>query len=532
MPIDAKTRSGNDEWVPPALIALFAALIVLPRLGTYGLWADEGFSVSTSLRSWSELLNLSLTKESNGALYAAILKVWSIGGTSEFWLRLPSAISFIATASMTWFLGRRLHSAAAGAAAGVLVSLHGTLIEYGQNIRFYAPVTAVGVAFVLAIHRLIEQRTTGRVWAVAVLGVCLPLLHLVAGTLLFGAAVMFVLVARESPKIGSKRIVSFPMALVSLLPGFAVMMLVAALVSSRNEGQSINQPLGVAAVVDVIYSLTGSGGIAGAIGYAIVGLLAAVVVRSTVRQRMAGDGNWFDPLVPWVILVTALAAVSVGSLATNLMVGRYVLFLVPFLALLVCIGAATAASALFRRSRTSRRRLGGVVLPAAGPPPWSGKRVIGVGVVVSMLVVGTGGASLGSFRWLNNGDREEWRPLATSLLGDAKPADAVLFANDSIRLFVEYQLRQHPEQRSTAPEPVFPPYAWGKYRTGDQQYIPFTAVDVRSAMKSHATVWLVVERPLVEQPFAGLTETLVAFTPSETRSFGAAGTLYRFDRAA
>ncbi len=529
MHIGRNEQRGNDEWVPPALIAIFASLLVLPRLGTYGLWADEGFSVSTSLRPWGEFFKLSFEKETNGFLYAAFLKLWSVGGTSEFWLRLPSALSFIATAALTWFLGRRLHSSAAGATAGVIVSLHGTLLEYGQNIRFYAPVTTAAVGFVICVHRLIERRSKGRVFAVTVLGVCLPLLHLVAGTLLFGAGVVMVLIARKSQSFGAPRIVPVSVTLVSLIPGTVVMAGVAALVSSRNEGQSINQPLGVAAIVDVVYSLTGSAGIAGALGYGIVGLLAAFVLRTTVAQRETAEGAWFDSLIPWVLIIVSMAIVTVGSLVTTLMVGRYVLFLVPFLALAVSIGGVTAVSVLLRRSGSTLRRLGGVVLPAAGPPPWSGKRVVGVGAVLAIVVGGGIGGSLGAVKWLTKSDREQWKPLATSLLDDSKSSDAVLFANDSIRLFVEYELRNHPEKLGTAPQPSFPSQRWGRYRTGDQKYVPFSAADFRTAIRTHKTVWLVVERPLVERPFAGLTETLNAFTPTQTRSFGRAGTLYRFD---
>jgi 4-amino-4-deoxy-L-arabinose transferase-like glycosyltransferase len=521
---------ANDGWVPPALLAMLASIVVLPRLGSFGLWADEGFSVSTSLRSWSELAHLSVTKESNGVLYAAFLKLWAIGGISEFWLRLPSALAFVVTASLTWFLGRRLHSSTAGVCAGVLVCLHGSLLEYGQNVRFYAPVVMTGVAFVLCVHRLCEYRTPGRFAAVSILGVCLPLLHLVAGLLLFAAAVVLLMCSRV------RKVSSLVTSLLCLVPGVVIMGVVGALVSSRNEGQSINQPLGIAAAFDVVYSLTGSAGKLGAVAYALLSVLALVTLRtsfqrSSIQRSSIQRSSRFDSLVVWIVLVVCLTGVTAGSLVTTLMVGRYVLFLVPFLAVAVSIGVTTAITGLAERSSSTQRRLGGVVLPLTGPQPWSGSRVIRVGAVSLVVLLGVVGSVAGAVNWLTMSDREQWRPLAAAMLADSKTADGVLFANDSIRLFVEYELRRRPERLATVPQPVFPQAKWGDYRTGDQQYLPFTEDDFRKAIATYPTVWLVVERPLVDKPFPALTKVLSAYMPTQTRSFGRSGTLYRFDRS-
>jgi 4-amino-4-deoxy-L-arabinose transferase-like glycosyltransferase len=514
------SSTARDAWVSPLLVAGLAMVLVFPRLGTFGLWSDEGFSVSTSLRPWGDLLRLSLEKETNGALYAWFLKLWAAGGTSEAWLRIPSAIAFVVTAGLTCVLGRRLHSSTAGAVAGVAVCVHGSLLQYGQNIRFYAPVTAVGVAFALCCHRLLDEKSKGKIIGLMALGLCLPLLHLVAGTLLVGAAVLFLI---------ERKRMSLWVSAVVLLPGLIVLAGVALLVSSRNEGQSINQPLGVAAVVDVLYSLTGSNGILGALSYGMVGLVAFVAIPRTARGRRS-----IDIYLPWVFVCTSMALIGVGSLFTTLMVGRYVLFLVPLFVLGVAIGLTdlamdTVSSLVLRGRPIPQRRLGGVVLPAAGPQPWSGTRLLANVGLSLVIVVGAVGAASGGVRWLVRSESEDWRPLAAELLSKSKSDDAVLFANDSIRLFVEYQLRQHPEQLSTAPVPVFPSQPWGQYRTGDQRYVPFQFDDVERALARYGRVWLVVERPLVDAELDGLVHVSRRRTPAVIKTFGRAGTLYRFD---
>jgi hypothetical protein len=520
-----RSKTHRDAWVPPALIAVLASLLVLPRLGSVGLWADEGFSVSTSMRPWGDLFRLSIEQETNGALYACFLKVWAAGGTSEGWLRLPSALAFVITAGLTCVLGRKLHSSTAGAVAGVAVCVHGSLLQYGQNIRFYAPVAAVAVAFALCCHRYIDHKNRTRAALVVLLGVCLPLLHLVAGTLLVGAAILFWL---------SRKRLSVIVGAMLLLPGSVALVGVALLVSSRNEGQSINQPLGIRSVVDVVYSLTGSSGFFGALCYLAVAGIAVATLRQAIRRRVAKGGQPIDIYLPWVFVGCSLLLVGVGSLFTTLMVGRYVLFLVPLFIVGVSVGLTdlvevVLAGPVFRSGPVAQRRLGGVVLPAAGPQPWSGGRLLGMAGLCTALVLGSIGAASGGVRWLTRSDPEEWRPLSASLLAEGEANDGVLFANDSIRLFVEYQIRQHPEELASAPTPVFPSQPWGQYRTGDQRYVPFEHDDVVEALARHRRVWLVVERPLVAGELAGLVQTLQSRAPAVNKTFGNAGTLYRFD---
>jgi hypothetical protein len=479
-----------DKWATYAPVGVLAALLVSLRIGSFGLWGDEGFSVSTSLRPVGDLAQLSIEQETNGVLYAFFLKAWAAFGISETWLRTPSALAFVATALLVAGLGRRLHSSLAGTVAGLLVCIHGSLLMYGQNVRYYAPVTALSAGFLLAVLRVDDtpRPQRSRLVVVGVLAIILPLVHLVSGTLIGGALVWSSRKERRPQRVW----------ILTLLPGVIVTLVVAFLVSSRNEGQTINQPLGPAAVADVLYSLSGSGGLFGLLGYLL--LAGGALVALLRRQRVAGPSTWARPFglthspldrpsdivnrqavanqaFAWVFVIVSLGAIVLGSLVTTLMVGRYVLFLVPALAVGVGVGLVDLLQSETFATKSSPRVLGAVTLPQASPAPWGIGQLVRVGGMLAAVAVGATGAASGAARWTLGPDRVDWRPVAETLLAEAEPTDAVLFANDSMRLFVEYELRKHPEQLAGAPRPVFPAQPWGEYRTGDQRYVTFNRTE-------------------------------------------------------
>ncbi len=525
------TVSNRDRWVQPSLLALFASFIVLYRIGSFGLWSDEAFSVSTSLRPWGDLARLSLQQETNGVLYAFFLKVWAYAGTSETWFRLPSALCFVASVFLTYVLGRRIHGQAAGAIAGGLVAVHGSFLQFGQNVRFYAPVVTAGLGFMVFVHRSLSSRSRRSMLPVAVLAVVLPLLHLVAATLIVAALVIFLIddfsnrPASESPR----SLIAAPSLrrkIAALVPGLLLACVVAALVSSRDEGQSINLPLGRESIAEVLLTLTGSGGTFGLAGYGLLLATSLATLFPVWKARTAAGGRFVDVLLPWVAMVVTAVCVLAGSVVTTLMVGRYVLFLVPYLALAAAIGIVGAARLIDTSADHSIRRLGGMTLPTASPQPWGAARLVTVGTLCAAMLVGVIGAASGAVAWTLQNDRPDWRPLARTLLDRATTEDVVLFANDSTRLFVEFELKRFPARLSQAPKPLYPSGAWGSFRTGDQKYLPFSPGQVDAALRGHRRVWLVVEQPLVEEPLPELVTVLARHRPTQQTMFDNTGSLY------
>lgn len=451
-------------WAIPAV----AGLVMAVGLGSHSVWADEGFTISTSRRPFGELLRLSWEKETTGAPYALLLHGWiTLFGESEAAMRSLSVIFAVATIGVVGWIGHRLGGYDRAIIAMVVLALHGTVLEYGQSIRFYAFVLLVGAvsmaAFVADVLR--PRRSTLALWIAAT--VLLPITHLLAAPIV-GAQMISLLALPRSQRHWRRRL---PVAIAAVVAALGV----AALVSGRDEGQSIVEFDG-SSVREVALSLTGAGGVIAAL-VVTLGVLAGFVVAAAALRRggwaasLGGDGPAaFGLVLPALWLGVPVVSLLVLSVAQPAFLGRYLLVAVPGLALLVAQGI----EALWLRAGRVPAALGGLAVVAA--------------------------LAWGANTWLAGNRGDDWRSVACLVHRDARAGDAILFANDSVRLFFEYErTRDRPACRSDAadaaePTARFPAGPWGTYRTGDQRYTTFGADDVRAALAEHRRAWLVAER--------------------------------------
>lgn len=136
-----------------ALIAALAIVIILlasasrfHRLGAQSLWYDEGVAYAHSLRTLPELIPL-LQNNVHVPAYFTLLGWWQdLTGSSEFALRLLSALFSVLGVAWTYALGARLFHPIAGLAAAALVALNSFSIYYAQEARMYAMLTAIAGA--------------------------------------------------------------------------------------------------------------------------------------------------------------------------------------------------------------------------------------------------------------------------------------------------------------------------------------------------------------------------------------------------
>lgn len=155
------------RWPAPLLVLLLAAALRLHQLGTQSLWSDEGNSVVQSLRSLDEIAQHS-ARDIHPPGYYWLLHGWRrLGGTSEFALRLFSALASVPGVAGLYALGRRLYGRTAGLAAALLLALNGFSIWYAQETRMYALLALWGVAAALALTALLSRPRRGRVLALA-----------------------------------------------------------------------------------------------------------------------------------------------------------------------------------------------------------------------------------------------------------------------------------------------------------------------------------------------------------------------------
>ena len=152
--LDDMTRRDR-VWL--VLLTLVAATLRLVRLDAQSLWIDEFLMIlRASLGEpfrWSDWF-----VNPQGPLPALLLR-WSVAafGSSEWALRLPSALLGTATVPLVYILARRLHPSSAWPAA-ILATISPFLIWYSQETRHYALAVLAAAWSGIAFLRLLDER--------------------------------------------------------------------------------------------------------------------------------------------------------------------------------------------------------------------------------------------------------------------------------------------------------------------------------------------------------------------------------------
>lgn len=148
--------------------------------GTFWTVKDGLATMLTRVAMWPN------TPPAYGFVFWAALR---IGGAHEFLLRLPSLLSMVVAAALTWRLARRLFGAeAALPAAAVLLAL-GPVVVSATDARPYALLLALAAASTLSLVAWLD--TGALVYAVAYLITAglIPYVHILASPLLLAHAV-------------------------------------------------------------------------------------------------------------------------------------------------------------------------------------------------------------------------------------------------------------------------------------------------------------------------------------------------------
>jgi mannosyltransferase len=125
--------------VPLALIILLGLALRLYRLDAVSFWSDEAFSAHWVRRDLLFLLTKGLLLETTPPLYYLLLKGWvALAGSSDFAVRLFSALASTATIPLVFVLARAFGPPAAALTAALLFALMPMQVFYAQEARVYA----------------------------------------------------------------------------------------------------------------------------------------------------------------------------------------------------------------------------------------------------------------------------------------------------------------------------------------------------------------------------------------------------------
>lgn len=323
--MEHRAQTVAERWKVLALAGpgLLAAVVGLWSITVPSLWRDESVTAHFARiplgDAWREWGQYDAVHAAHDLLVR--LTIWI--DPVELGLRLPSVIAFVATTTGIVLVGRRLGGWLVGACSATVYVLLPVSSRYAQEGRSYELVAAVAVFTTLALLRLVERPTWGRTAAYGALVATLGCLHLYGLLLLVAHGAYIALSGR---KVQLRALVAWLAAGLLLLP----LVLVAA---GQRERQLfwIRSP-GWPELKDLVELFGGTGPLTILLGLAVLA------------------GVWFGrgAMLPLLWATLPVVASFLISQVHPVYADRYVLFVVPALALLVGTGIVGTARGLAR----------------------------------------------------------------------------------------------------------------------------------------------------------------------------------------
>ncbi|UTI65002.1 glycosyltransferase family 39 protein [Paraconexibacter antarcticus] len=193
------------------VLALTALALVL-RVATIDVqsyWSDEAATVLVLRHSFSGMLHAVWNGESTPPLFYVVDWLWSrLAGTGGIALRLPSAIFGTAAVPVVAALAARVAGPPRAGRAAVfgaaLAAVSPLTVWYGQEARAYALLMLLAAGSTLALLRMLDAPSRGRLAAWAALAVAACWAHHFALFLVVGQGLwaLWVLRGRALPAVG------------------------------------------------------------------------------------------------------------------------------------------------------------------------------------------------------------------------------------------------------------------------------------------------------------------------------------------
>lgn len=316
----------------PVLIGLLGLVIGLAGAGIPSVWYDEAATVSSSLRSWPQLLAEIGTVDLVHAAYYAGMHVWfDLVGYTPVTLRLPSAVAIAAAAALVVVLGRLVSRPRLGLIAGLVFVLLPRTTWAGTEGRSYALTALLAIAVTVVL--VVAVRDGRRRWwlgyaALAALS-CVVFIYLALVLVAHAVSILWAARSRHA-RIPVRRWMLAAGAAAAAVAPFV-------LVTMTQRGQVDWLPeIGPRTLSRVfVEQWFFSSEIFAVLGWA--GIVAGAVIL--VRRR--GRGLSLARLVVPAAVLPTVALLLVTAAAVPLYTPRYLTMCLPFVALL--IGAAIDA---------------------------------------------------------------------------------------------------------------------------------------------------------------------------------------------
>lgn len=424
-------------------MALGAVLRVGRYLDNRSLWLDESFLAINLLdKSFGDLLGrLDFVQSVPPGFLLVERAVVSALGDTEYSLRLLPLLSSLAALLLFHGVARRLLPPPAALLALLLFATNDVLLYQAAEVKPYSSDVAVALALVWLYLRAAESGSPSSRRALVALALAGPVAVWLSFTAAFVLGAIFVALAVQALEERSRRMVPALGAMgAAWLVSFAGMYAVARgnvdRISSEIFAGGDSEPAGAGirnVVHDAWSSFVNPGGFDNGVN-GLAALLFVLGVAALVMHRRLDR------------LALLLLPIGLNALAALLdlypLGGRYSIFLVPFLVLLVAAGAAELVS-------------------------WS-RHQAAVATVVAVFLVGPS-VAVAVAGLVDPPAREDVKPLLSAVVAGWQPGDTLFVYRNS-----QYALRYYTECGGCDPSGAdFPwPARLAPSSSADEQFAP------------------------------------------------------------
>lgn len=484
-------RAVGIGWAAAAAaVVVLGAGLRLWGLTAKSLWFDETISVFLASQPLERMLALVATNDPHPPLHYLLLHFWmALFGSGEAVVRVLSVLISVPVVAVTWAFGRHLVGAGPALFAALLVAVAPSQVAAGQEARMYGLLTLTVLLSWWALwgalaggDRRDDVGISGgrKAWVIYAIATAAMLYSHYFGFFVVASQVGY-LIWRRTDEAQWRRWVYASLGVVLLfvpwMPCFIQQL------AGGRAWPAHRVPLAPATLVDTLAAMTVGRPILDQWGpktttiqavetswIAVIGLIAAValVVAAAVA---AGRGSNMRRETRALLIASALGppvfafAVSLGI---NVYAPRYLLFIVPPVALLASAGAAALAGGLKRLPRAAG------LLGAAGV------------LLLLILVLIPNAVGTAAFHRQPRLDVFDWRLVSRTLAEQARPEDAIAFLPGFSRIPVNYYFR------GPQPRIVLTPLGERDVEAPGGARLP----QVADALAQHQRVWILTVPPV------------------------------------
>jgi mannosyltransferase len=398
----AMSRIGaGSARVDRAVVVVATALLAgmsLYRIGSKQLWIDESVAVGLTDVSFGRFVFVITHWEVNQAPFYVAFAGWHLLGDDTGTMRVLPALFAVATVPVVYLLGRRLYDSRIGALASVLFAVNALVLQWSQQIRGYTMALFLVTVATLLLVRLVDEPSTWRGLLYAGVAVLAVATHFFSGMVIL-AHVLSLLTLRPRPT----------RALVVAGATIGVLSVPFIWFAATAEGD----PLGwvpestPTSTLRLLARL--SGGSFAMLAVGMIGIVGLGAIVRVVRRSSRSTESWRQALPLYWIAVPLILSIGFSLVVQPIAVPRFLIVIVPGIALVVAVGVANIPFRWFRI-------LALVVLIAAG------------------LYGGSG--------WYRADSREDWTAATSIVLAGLQPGDTVLVEPQVGSAAARYYARQ------------------------------------------------------------------------------------------